>query len=76
MSPWKPVKRRDFIKKLRKLGFQGPVYGKRHEVMIFHQKRLAIPSYAEYTVDKTKEIVREVETILGGEISMNEWNSL
>lgn len=76
MSPWKPVKRRDFIKKLRKLGFQGPFYGKRHEVMTYQQKRLPLPSYDEYTVDKTKEMIKEAAGILAREISMDEWNSL
>ena len=76
MSPWKPIKRRDLIKKLRKLGFQGPSYGKRHGVISYQQRRLPIPSYDEYSVDKAKEIVKEVATILDRELSMDEWDSL
>ena len=30
MSRWVPCKRRDFIQRLRKLGFEGPFSGTRH----------------------------------------------
>ena len=46
MSPWKPCKRRDFIKKLRKLGFKGPYSGTRHQFIVFENHRLVIPSDA------------------------------
>jgi len=50
MSQWKPCKRRDFIRRLRKLGFEGPYSGTRHQFMIYGQHRMAIPSNAEYSV--------------------------
>ena len=46
MSPWKPCKRRDFIKKLSKLGFEGPYSGTRHQFIVFENHRLVIPSDA------------------------------
>ena len=46
MSPWKPCKRRDFIKKLRKLGFKGPYSGTRHQFIVIENHHLAIPSDA------------------------------
>ncbi len=43
MSRWIPCKRHDFIRRLRKLDFDGPFSGTRHQFMIFSQRRLAIP---------------------------------
>jgi predicted RNA binding protein YcfA (HicA-like mRNA interferase family) len=34
MAKWKPCKRRDFIKKLKKLGFETPEAGGRHFYML------------------------------------------
>jgi hypothetical protein len=48
MSSWRPCKRRDFIRRLRKIGFVGPYSGTRHEFMVFEKNRLSIPSNAEY----------------------------
>jgi hypothetical protein len=50
MSPWKQCKRRDFIRKLRKLGFKGPYSGTRHKFIVIENHRLAIPSNAEYSM--------------------------
>ena len=76
MSPWKPCKRRDFIRCLRKLGFEGPYSGTRHQFMVYGQHRLAIPSNAEYSVPQLRMMIREVEEILNREIKVNEWNNL
>ncbi len=76
MSPWKPCKRRDFIRRLRKLGFDGPYSGTRHQFMIYRQNRMAIPSNAEYSVPQLRMMIREVEGILNRGITMNEWNKL
>jgi hypothetical protein len=43
MSRWVPCKRRLFIRRLRKLGFDGPYSGTRHQFMVFEQHRLAFP---------------------------------
>jgi len=50
MAAWHPLKRRDFIRKLRKLGFDGPYSGTRHQFMTFNLRRQTIPSNSEYTV--------------------------
>ena len=76
MSPWKPCKRRDFIKKLRKLGFKGPYSGTRHQFIVFENYRLAIPSNAEYSMPQLRIMIREVEEILDRKINLNEWEKL
>lgn len=73
---WSPCKRKEFIRRLRKLGFDGVYSGTRHQFMIFAQFRLTIPSNSEYSVPQLKMMIREVETIIGREISVEEWNNL
>lgn len=65
MSRWTPCKRIEFIRKLRQLGFDGPFSGTRHHFVVLNQKRLAIPSNAEYSVPQTRMMLRESELILG-----------
>ena len=76
MSPWKPCKRRDFIRRLRKLGFDGPYSGTRHQFMIHGQNRMAIPSNTEYSMPQLRMMIQEVEGILNRGITVNEWNKL
>lgn len=76
MSRWTPCKRRDFVRRLRQLGFDGPFSGTRHQFMVYKQHRLAIPSNAEYSVPQLKVMVREVEEIIGRKITVDEWNKL
>ncbi len=76
MSPWQPCKRRVFIKRLRKLGFEGPFSGTRHQFMIFRDHRLSIPSNAEFSVPQLRMMIREVESILGRTLDSDEWNRL
>lgn len=76
MVRWMPCKRRDFIRRLRKLGFDGPYSGTRHQFMILKQHRLAIPSNSEYSVPQLRMMVREVKEIIDREITVNEWNKL
>lgn len=76
MSRWVPCKRRVFINRLQKLGFRGPFSGTRHQFMIYEQHRLAIPSNVEYSVPQLRMMVREVEEILGCEITPDTWNTL
>ena len=61
MSRLGPCKRRDFIYRLRKLGFDGPFSGTRHQFMVYEQHRLAIPSNAEYSVPQLRLLLREIE---------------
>lgn len=76
MSRWIPCRRRDFIRRLRRLGFDGPFSGTRHQFMVYEQHRLAIPSNTEYSVPQLRMMVREVEEILGRQIPVEEWNRL
>ena len=76
MSRWIPCKRRDFIRRLRALGFDGPLAGTRHSFMIYESYRLAIPSNTEYSVDEVRMMIAEVETILGRAVTVAEWSSL
>ncbi len=76
MSRLNPCKRRDFIKKLTKLGFEQPRSGTRHQFMIYQQYRLTIPSNSEYSVPQLKMMIKEVENIMSREITIDEWNEL
>lgn len=76
MSQWSPCKRRDFIRRLRKLGFDGPFVGRRHHFMIYKEYRLAIPSNREYSIPQLKMMLREVESIIGRKITLEEWDNL
>ena len=76
MSRWVPCKRRVFIQKLRKLGFDGPYPGPRHQFMIYEHHRMSIPSNAEYSVPQLRMMLNEVESIIGRTISADEWNRL
>lgn len=76
MSQWKPCKRRDFIKKLRKFDFVGPYSGTRHQFLVFENHRMTIPSNAEYSVPQLRMMIREVENILNRKINLDEWNQL
>ncbi len=76
MSRWAPCKRRDFIRRLRAIGFDGPFSGTRHQFMVYEQHRLAIPSNAEYSVPQLRMMIREVEEIIGRKITTDEWNRL
>ncbi len=76
MSRWTPCKRRDFIRRLQRLGFEGPYSGTRHQFMVHQQQRLTIPSNAEYSVPQLRVLIREVEAIVQREITADEWSSL
>jgi len=44
MSPLSPVTRREFVARLRRLGFRGPYAGAKHEFMVRGDLRLRIPN--------------------------------
>ena len=76
MSRWQPCKRREFIKRLRKLDFDGPYSGTRHQFMVYEEYRLTVPSNTEYSVPQLRMMLNEVEGILGRVITVDEWNKL
>lgn len=76
MSRWQPCKRRDFIVRLRSIGFDGPYSGTRHQFMLYDQRRLAVPSNTEFSIPQLRMLIREVAEIIGREITADEWNEL
>jgi len=76
MAGWRPVKRREFIRRLRALGFDGPFSGTRHQFMVSGEHRQTIPTNSEYSVPQTRMLLRQVESILGRAVSLDEWNCL
>lgn len=76
MAGWRPLKRREFIRKLRALNFTGPFSGARHQFMVFGPHRQTIPNNSEYSVPQVRMLVRQVESIVGRTITTEEWDSL
>jgi hypothetical protein len=76
MAGWRPLKRRDFIRKLRALGFDGPYSGTRHQFMIFGSHRQTIPANTEYSVPQIRMLVRQVEAIIERKINLERWEGL
>jgi hypothetical protein len=74
VSRWTPCKRREFIRRLRGLGFDGPFSGARHQFLIYKESRLTIPTNEEYSVPQLRMMLRESAIILGREISLDEWS--
>ena len=76
MAGWHPLKRREFIRRLRALGFNGPHRGTRHEFLVFGQKRQTVPSNPDYSLPQLKMLLRQVEAVLGRKITSDEWDRL
>ena len=66
-----PISRRDFIERLRNLGWEGPFAGGKHEFMIKGAMKLPIPNphgRSEISVGKLREILTEIG------VSRDEWH--
>lgn len=74
--PWRPCKRRDFVARLRRLGFEGPFPGTRHQFMTLAGHRLAIPSNEEYSIPQLRWMVREVESLVGRRLTADDRDQL
>ena len=72
MPPFGPIKRRDLIRYLRELGFDGPYVGGKHEYMVRGQVRLAIPN--PHQSDIGRELLERILRQAG--ISREEWERL
>lgn len=68
-----PIKRAQFVRKLRTLGFEGPFRGGKHQFMTYGQYSLPIPSQDEYSVPIHARMLHEVEHVIGREVSREEW---
>jgi predicted RNA binding protein YcfA (HicA-like mRNA interferase family) len=67
-----PIKRRDLIRYLRQLGFEGPYYGERHQFMIKGEITLRLPN--PHRSDIGKELLARILRQAG--ISREEWEKL
>jgi len=76
MPKWNPCKRRVFVRKLLKLGFNAPEPGGRHFYMRYDTKVLTIPSNDEYSVPQLKMIIKELEKLIEKIITLEEWEEL
>ncbi len=72
MPSFGPITRRKLVSNLRKIGFEGPYSGGRHQYMVKDQLRLRIPN------PHKKEISRGLlaEILRQANITRNEWEEL
>jgi len=76
MAKWAPCKRKDFIRKLKNLGFESPEPGGRHFYMRYGSFTLTLPSNSEYSVPQVKMLVNDIELGIKKRISLEEWSAL
>ena len=76
MSRWRPVKRQDFIKKLKNLGFEGPYSGSNHQFMRLENYTQTLPSDKEYSVNLLKLLLKQLERALDRPVPLKEWDDL
>ncbi len=55
---------------------KGERSGARHQFLVYKTNRLAIPSNTEYSVPQLRMMIREVEEIMGREVTVDEWSRL
>ena len=75
MGKWRPCKRRDFIKRLKKFGFEAPEPGGSHFYMRHGTYTLTLPSNQEYSVPQLKMLLNEIEQVIKKKISLEEWEN-
>ena len=77
MSPrWSPCPRRLFIRRLKRLGFEGPHLGGRHQYMVYRRHPIVLFSNPEYSVDQVRRLLRQVEGVLARRVRLDEWLGL
>lgn len=64
-----PLKREQLIQRLRKVGFEGPFFGRKHQIMRRGDQTIRIPNphEGEISVDLLRRILRD------SNISREEW---
>jgi len=72
MPPIGPISRRDFIKALRKLGFDGPFAGGKHPIMTRRNLTLHVPN--EHEADISVGFL--LRLLKQGNISRSEWENV
>ena len=68
--------RREFIRKLKRIGFTQPLPGGRHFYMRYGTYTLTVPGNKEYSMPQVKMLLNEIEEGIGRKITIEEWNSL
>jgi predicted RNA binding protein YcfA (HicA-like mRNA interferase family) len=76
MGKWKPCKRTEFIKKLKKFGFGPPEPGGRHFYMRHKTYALTLPNNKEYSIPQIKMLLKEIENGINKKISLEEWENV
>ena len=76
MARWAPCKRKDFIAKLKKLGFASPEPGGRHFYMRHGTFTLTLLSNTEYSVLQIKMLLKEIEVGTKKKIALEDWQKL
>jgi len=76
MGKWSPCKRRDFIKKLKEIGFEPPEPGGRHFYIRYGTYTLTLPNNKEYSVPQIKMLLKEIEHGINKKISPEEWKNI
>jgi hypothetical protein len=76
MAAWRPLKRCEFVRKLRALGFNGAFSGTRHQFIVLKQHGQTIPSNSEFSMPQIQMLFRQLESIFGRPIALDEWDSL
>ncbi|NOH02868.1 MAG: type II toxin-antitoxin system HicA family toxin [Chloroflexi bacterium] len=72
MPPFKPIKRLDLIKALKKAGFDGPYTGSKHLFLVRGEVRLILPNphQGEISKDLLARILRQAG------LTRDEWEKL
>jgi predicted RNA binding protein YcfA (HicA-like mRNA interferase family) len=72
MPAFGPIKRSDLVRALKRLGFDGPYAGGKHEFMVKDSLKLRIPNPHQGEISRglLAEILRQAE------ISRDEWENL
>ena len=76
MVRWMPCKRKDFIKKLRRLGFEPPEPGGKHFYMRHGTFTFTLPSNAEFSIPQLRTLLKEIELGFHRKIPLTEWQDL
>lgn len=76
MNRWTPVERSEFVRRVRKLGFEGPYSGTRHQFLVKDKHRLTVLSNPEFSVPQLRLLLREVGAMIGRNVNQEEWEAL
>jgi len=72
MAPLRPISRADLVRNLRRLGFEGPYSGGRHQYMARESLTVALPN--PHTSDISTGLLVRILSQAG--ISREEWEKL